>query len=63
MRTQTSSGSHGGSRSAKLYRGSRQRLQRIKLRRNGSWELWLLVAWVLFLLFVVVPWMLSTGKR
>jgi hypothetical protein len=28
------------------------------MRGNFSWELWLLVAWVAFLLFVVVPWMI-----
>jgi len=58
MRTRAAGGSHGGSRPARLYGGSRRRLQRIKLRGNGSWELWLLLLWVLFLLFVIVPWML-----
>jgi len=58
MRTRAAGGSHGGSRPARLYSGSRRRLQRIKLRGNGSWELWLLLLWVLFLLFVIVPWML-----
>jgi hypothetical protein len=28
------------------------------LRGNGSLELWLLIAWVVFLLLVVVPWMI-----
>jgi hypothetical protein len=41
-----------------MYRGSRQRLRRIRLRGNGSLELWLLVLWVAFVLLVVVPWML-----
>jgi hypothetical protein len=26
------------------------------MRRNGSWELWLLLAWLTFLLLVVIPW-------
>jgi hypothetical protein len=30
----------------------------MRLRGNGSLTLWLLVAWVVFLLFVVVPWMI-----
>jgi hypothetical protein len=50
-----------GSRSAKVYRGSRRRLQRLRLRGNGSLELWLLLFWVLFLLLVAVPWMLKQG--
>jgi len=45
-------------RPPKKYRGSRRRLRRIKLRGNGSLELWLLVLWVAFVLLVVVPWML-----
>lgn len=45
-------------RPIKMYRGSRQRLRRIRLRGNGSLELWLLVLWVAFVLLVVVPWML-----
>jgi len=31
------------------------------MRGNGSWELWILIAWVAFLLFVVVPWMIRHG--
>lgn len=46
----------------KVYRGSSHRLRRIKLRGNSSIEIWLLVAWILFLLFVVVPWMMNQGK-
>jgi hypothetical protein len=45
-------------RPAKWYRGSKQRLRRIQLRGNWSLELWLLIAWVTFLLLVVVPWMI-----
>ena len=50
-----------GSRSAKVYRGSRRRLQQLRLRGNASLELWLLVFWVLFLLLVAVPWMIKQG--
>jgi hypothetical protein len=45
-------------RPPKTFRGSRQRLRRIRLRGNGSLELWLLILWVAFVLLVVVPWML-----
>ena len=48
-----------GSRPAKAYRGSRRRVRRIKWRGNDSWELWVLILWVAFLLLVVVPWMMS----
>jgi hypothetical protein len=27
------------------------------MRDNNSWELWLLIAWVAFIVFVVIPWM------
>jgi hypothetical protein len=37
-------------------------LRRIRLRDNWSLELWLLIAWVAFLLFVVVPWMVRQGR-
>jgi hypothetical protein len=46
-----------GARPSRTFRGSRRRVRRIKMRGNSAWELWLLLAWVLFLLFVVVPWM------
>jgi hypothetical protein len=45
-------------RPAKWYRGSRRRIRRVRLRGNGSLELWLLIVWVMFLLLVVVPWMI-----
>jgi len=44
-------------RPGKWYRGSRQRLRRIRLTGNMSLGMWLLIAWVTFLLFVVVTWM------
>jgi hypothetical protein len=31
------------------------------MRGNESWELWILIAWVAFLLLVVVPWMIRHG--
>jgi hypothetical protein len=51
-----------GSRPGKTYRGSARRLRRIALRGNWSLEIWLLVAWILFLLFVVVPWVMNQSK-
>jgi hypothetical protein len=44
-----------------VYRGSRRRFRQIRLRDNSSAELWLIVAWVGFLLLVVVPWMIRQG--
>jgi hypothetical protein len=52
----------GGTRANKVYRGSRRRFRRIRLRGNGSVEFWLLVAWVAFLLLVVLPWMIRQGR-
>jgi hypothetical protein len=43
-------------RSAKVYRGSRKRLRRLRLSGNWSVELWIFLAVMLFTLFVVVPW-------
>ena len=48
----------GGARS-KRYRGSRRRVRRLTMRGNGSWEFWLLLGWIAFLLLVVMPWMIS----
>ena len=45
-------------RPALTFRGSRHRLKRIKIRGNGSLELWLMVGWVVFLVLVVLPWMM-----
>jgi hypothetical protein len=42
--------------------GSRRHLKRIKARGNGSLELWILIAWVVFLVLVVLPWMLRHSK-
>jgi len=49
-------------RPGKWYRGSTQRLRRIRLRGNMSLEMWLLIVWVTFLLFVVVPWMIHQSR-
>jgi len=50
-----------GGRPPRTYRGSRRRLRRIKLRDNGSWELWALVAWLTVLMLVVASWALRQG--
>jgi hypothetical protein len=47
--------------SAKVNRGSRRRLKQLKPRGNGSAELWLIIGWVAFLVFVVLPWMIRQG--
>jgi hypothetical protein len=47
----------GRHRPPKTFRGSRRRVKRITLKDNGSLELWLFVAWVVFLLVIVLPWM------
>ena len=43
-------------RSGKVYRGSRRRVRRLTFRGNWSLELWIVLAVMLFTLFVVVPW-------
>jgi hypothetical protein len=45
-------------RPPKTYRGSRRRIERIKWRGNGSLEIGFFVAWVVFLVLVVLPWMI-----
>jgi hypothetical protein len=32
------------------------------MRENTSWDLWFLIAWVVFLLFVVLPWMVRHSR-
>ena len=39
-------------------RGSRKRLNRIRLRGNWSIELWIFVAIMAFMLIVGVPWLI-----
>jgi hypothetical protein len=50
------SDAHAGAR--RTFRGSSKRIRRIKIRGNGSWGMWFLLAWVIFLLAVVIPWMI-----
>lgn len=57
MNPQTA-GTRSSVRPPKPYRGSRRRLQRITLKDNWSVPIWILLLWVMFLLFVVVPWMI-----
>jgi hypothetical protein len=53
----TGDGASGSHRTPMIFRGSRRRLRQIAIKGNSSLELWLLVAWVVFLLVVVLPWM------
>jgi hypothetical protein len=46
-----------GARPGRTFRSSRRRVRKITMRGNAGWEIWLLLAWVIFLLLVVVPWM------
>jgi len=45
-----------GARPGRVYRGSRRRVRRIRFRGNWSLEIVLFVIWLLFALFVLVPW-------
>jgi len=51
-----------GSRPPKTCRGSRTRVRRIKKRDNGSWQFWLLLGWLAFLVLVVLPWMIRHSR-
>jgi hypothetical protein len=54
----SSSGPHSaGSHPGRVYRGSPKRVRRIRFRGNWAIEVWVLVAVILFTLFVVVPWL------
>jgi hypothetical protein len=44
------------------FRGSRRRLKHVTVKGNDSVELWVLVAWVVFLLVVVLPWMVRHSR-
>jgi hypothetical protein len=46
-------------RAAKVYRGSRKRVRRIKWRGNTSVELWIVVVLMLFVLCVGIPWLIK----
>jgi hypothetical protein len=51
-------GPHGGrSHGEKVYRGSRRRVRRIKWSDTTP-EFWIFVVLVIFLFFVIVPWMI-----
>jgi hypothetical protein len=62
VRPQITSDAAPGSKPGKRHRGSSRRLRQIRLRANWSVEFWLLIAWVAFLLLVVVPWMIRQGR-
>jgi hypothetical protein len=47
-----------GNARSKRYRGSRRRLKRLTIRGNSSWEFWVLLGWIAFLLLAVIPWMI-----
>ncbi len=51
-----------GSRPAKTSREPRKRVRPIKMRDNGSWELWVLIGWLAFLVLVVLPWMIRHSQ-
>src|SRR5262245_16664677 len=51
---------YGASRASKRYRGSAHRVKRIRMRGNFAKEMWFVVAWVFFLLLIVLPWMVVT---
>jgi hypothetical protein len=51
-----------GSARSKRYRGSRSRLKRLTMRGNCSWEFWVLLIWVGFLLLAVMPWMIRHSR-
>jgi hypothetical protein len=55
-RASTAGPQTSGPRAGKVYRGSRRRLRRLTFRGNWSVELWIFLAVMLFMLFVVVPW-------
>jgi len=52
------SGHAFGDARSKRYRGSRRRIKRLTIRGNSSWEFWVLLGWIAFLLLVVMPWMI-----
>jgi len=54
---QATSDVRSGPRPRRRFRGSHRRLKQIRMRGNSSWELWVLLAWIVFLLAIVLPWM------
>jgi hypothetical protein len=45
------------------FRGSKRRLRRIRGRDHIGWGFVLFVGWVLFLLLVAIPWVLSLHRH
>jgi hypothetical protein len=45
--------------SARVFRGSKKRLARIRMRDNMSLGMWCFVALMALLLFVAVPWLIK----
>ena len=46
----------------KVYRGSQRRVRLVKIRGSQTWELWVLIAWVLFLLLSVIPALIRNSR-
>jgi hypothetical protein len=46
----------------KTFRGSHRRIRRIKMRGNGSWQVWMLLGMMVFVLLVLIPWMARHGS-
>lgn len=42
-------------RPPKVYRGSRSRLKKIRLRKNWSVQIWIILGVILLVLFVWIP--------
>jgi hypothetical protein len=49
----------GTQRRGKLYRGSRHRIRRLKWHEHTSIEFWVVVAFILFVLFFGIPWLIK----
>ena len=47
---------------AKMYRGSKKRVARIKWRGNSSPEFWAFLLLIVVLLTIVVPWMMKHSE-
>ena len=46
-----------GTRAPRTFRGTYKRIRRIRMSRHEQVLMWLFVAWLVVLLFVVVPYM------
>jgi len=49
-------------RPAKVYRGSRARLRRIRIRHNWSGEMWFLLGCLILMLLVFIPWLIRHSE-